>query len=99
VTSSTLLLSTECLPEVPGVPGACVFYPALDDAARAAYAAVAGGRALAVTVPYDAAQGYGNWFWGITPSALDGFLRVTGFEVERRWRAHPFHVTVAARPV
>lgn len=99
VTGSTLLLSTEALPEIPGVRGGCVFYPALDDAARSAYAAVPGGPALGVATPYDPQQGYGNWFWGITPSALDGFLRVAGFAPERRWRRDPFHVTVAARPV
>jgi hypothetical protein len=99
VTGRTLLLSTECLPELPGVPGACIFYPSLDDAGRAAYAGVPGGPALAVTTPYDAAQGYGNWFWGITPSALDGFLKVAGFTVERRWQRDPFHITVAARPI
>jgi hypothetical protein len=99
VTGSTLLLATEALPEMPGVPGACVFYPALDDRARAAYAGAPGGSAVGVTTPYDAAQEYGNWFWGITPSALEGFLKVAGFAVERRWQASPFHITVAARPV
>jgi hypothetical protein len=98
VTAATLLLSTECLPEVPGVPGACVFYPALDDQARAAYAQVPGGKALAVTTPFDPEQGYGNWFWGITPSALAGMLRVAGFEPVREIRTSPFHVTIAARP-
>ena len=97
-TRELLLLSTEALPEVPGVPGASVLYPALDDRQRRAYAAAPGGPAVGVTTPYDPAQGYGNWFWGITPSALDGMLRVAGFRVERRWAASPFHVTVAARP-
>lgn len=98
VTGELLLLSTEALPEVPGTPGACVFYPALDDAGRRAYAGAPGGPALAVTAPYDAAAGYGNWFWGITPSALEGFLRVAGFEPVRAWRPDPFRITVAARP-
>jgi hypothetical protein len=39
-----------------------------------------------------------NWFWGVTPSALDGLLRISGFEPIGRWRASPFHVTVAAIP-
>jgi hypothetical protein len=98
VTGSTLILSTEALPELPWARGAAILYPALDDADRRAYAAVPGGRALGVTTPYDPAQSYGNWFWGITPSALRGMLRVAGFAVERELRAHPFHVTVVARP-
>jgi SAM-dependent methyltransferase len=99
VTREWLLLATEILPDVPGLPGACVLYPALSDGQRRAYAAAPGGRAVGVTTPYDPAAGYGNWFWGITPSALDGLLRVAGFgPVERRWRASPFHLTVAVRP-
>jgi hypothetical protein len=81
---------------VPGLRGGCVFYPGLDDRARRAYAGVPGGRALAVTEPFDPAEGYGNWYWGITPSALRGMLRATGFEEERCVRS-PFHLTVVAR--
>jgi hypothetical protein len=98
VCGEQLLLATEVLPEVPGLPGACVHYPSLSDAQRRVYAGVPGGRAIGVTTPYDPAAGYGNWYWGITPSALDGLLRAAGFEVVRRWRASPFHLTVAARP-
>jgi 2-polyprenyl-3-methyl-5-hydroxy-6-metoxy-1,4-benzoquinol methylase len=99
VCTGTLLLATEILPDVPGVPGACVLYPALTDSQRRAYAAVPGGEAIGVTTPYDPDAGFGNWFWGITPSALDGLLRVAGFgPVERSWRPSPFHLTVAARP-
>jgi SAM-dependent methyltransferase len=99
VTREWLILATEVLPDVPGLPGACVLYPALDDGQRRAYASAPGGPAVGVTTPYDPAAGYGNWFWGITPSALDGLLRIAGFgAVERRWRASPFHLTVAARP-
>ncbi len=92
-----LILATEALPEVPGVPGACVFYPALGDRARDAYAGVPGGRALGVTERFDPAAGYGNWFWGITPSALRGMLGVSGFVVEREL-GDALHRTVIARP-
>ena len=95
VCGERLILSTEALPEIPGLRGGCVFYPGLDERARRAYARVPGGRALAVTEPFDAAEGYGNWYWGITPSALRGMLRATGFEEERTVRS-PFHVTTIA---
>jgi SAM-dependent methyltransferase len=94
-----LLLASEILPDVPGVPGACVLYPALDDADRLAYRRITRGNAVGVTSRFDPDAGYANWFWGITPSALDGLLRLAGFgPVERRWRASPFHLTVAVRP-
>jgi SAM-dependent methyltransferase len=99
VCTGTLLLATEVLPDIPGVPGACVLYPALSDGGRRAYARVPGGEAIGVTTPYDPEAGYGNWFWGITPSALSGLLRVAGFgPVERSWSPTPFHLTVAASP-
>ena len=96
VCGERLILSTEALPEIPGLRGGCVFYPGLDDRARRAYAGVAGGRAVGLTEPFDPAEGYGNWYWGITPSALRGMLRATGFEGER-WVRSPFHVAVVAR--
>jgi methyltransferase family protein len=75
LTGETLLLATESLPEVPGLRGACVFYPGAD---RAAFAAP--GR-VGLESPFDAARGYENWWWGITPSALRGMLGAAGFEV------------------
>jgi hypothetical protein len=75
LTGQTLLLATESLPEVPGLRGACVFYPGADPALFAAP-----GRAGLAT-PFDAARGYENWWWGITPSALTGMLDAAGFAV------------------
>jgi hypothetical protein len=99
VTGELLILSTEALPELPWARGATVFYPALDDRSRRAYAAAPGGEALGVTTPYEPGRGYANWFWGITPSALRGMLRVAGFEPLRERRAPGgFHLTVVARP-
>ena len=98
VTRETLILATEALPELPWARGATVLYPALDDAERRAYAGAPGGEAVGLTTPYDAQRGYANWFWGITPSALRGMLRVAGFEVVGELRASPFHVTTIATP-
>ena len=94
LTRETLILATEALPELPGVRGASVFYPAAD---RRAYRGIAGGHAVGLDTPFDPAQGYGNWYWGITPSALAGMLTVSGFEPVRTLRASSFHVTVVAR--
>ena len=89
-----LLLRTAALPEVPGARGACVFYPGGDGA----YAPAAGGvRAIGVTEPFDAREGYGNWWWGITPSALRAMLRAAGFALDEL-RLEPFLATAIARP-
>lgn len=99
VCGERLILATETLPELPGVPGACVFYPALaGERERAPYRRAPGGRAVGVTEPFDPAAGYGNWFWGITPSALRGMLRAGGFALESEL-GRPLHRTVIARPV
>jgi SAM-dependent methyltransferase len=97
LTAETLLLATETLPEVPGMPGACVLYPALDDAARDDYAAVRGGDRTGITTPFRAAEGYANWWWGITPSALRGMLDVAGLEL-LDLSDGPFHRTAICRP-
>ena len=97
LTGQTLLLSTETLPEVPGLPGACVLYPALDAAARADYAAVRSGERLGVTKPFNPHAGYANWWWGITPSALRGMLAVAGLEL-LELSDGPFHRTAVCRP-
>jgi SAM-dependent methyltransferase len=97
LTGETLLLSTETLPEVPGLPGACVLYPALDAAGRADYAPVRSGERLGVTTPFEAEAGFANWWWGITPSALRGMLAVAGLEL-LELSDGPFHRTAICRP-
>src|SRR4051795_3188977 len=52
-------LRTAALPQLPGAPGACVFYPALDARGRAALTPAAGtGRAIAVTKRFDPGEAY-----------------------------------------
>jgi hypothetical protein len=96
ITGDVLILASETLPEVPGLPQACVFYPGLTDRERRAYSRAPGGPALGVTTPFDHERGYGNWYWGITPSALAGMTRTAGFDVLER-RTTPLHTTLVAR--
>jgi hypothetical protein len=91
LTAKTLLLATESLPEVPGLRGACVFYPGAD---RRPFAAP--GR-VGLDTPFDPAAGYENWWWGITGSALRGMLAASGFEV-LEVHDDALHITVVARP-
>jgi SAM-dependent methyltransferase len=93
-----LILRTAILPELPGVPGACVFYPAAGPSGRAAFApAAGGGRAIGLTEPFDPAAAYGNWWWGISPSALRAMLEASGFAIDDL-RVEPFVATATARP-
>jgi SAM-dependent methyltransferase len=97
LTGETLLLGTEVLPEVPGLPGACVLYPALDGAGRADYAAARSGPRVGITSPFDPDAFFDNWWWGITPSALRGMLAVAGLEL-LELSDGPFHRTAICRP-
>jgi hypothetical protein len=96
ITGDVLILASETLPEVPGVPQACVFYPGLTDRQRRAYAGAPGGGAIGVTTPYEHERGYSNWYWGITPSALTAMTETAGFDVVER-HTTPLHTTLVAR--
>jgi hypothetical protein len=96
ITGELLILSSETIPEIPGLRQACVFFPALSESDRAAHASARPTHQVGLTTEFDPARGYENWYWGLSASALEAMLRATGFEpmsVERR----PLHTTVVAR--
>jgi hypothetical protein len=99
ITRDTLILGTHSMPEVPGVEGACVLYPALTDAGRAAHAQAWPPTALGVAAPWDHRphMSYANYWWGISASALRGMLDVTGFDTLELIRRTPFNTDVIAR--
>jgi hypothetical protein len=68
VTTRTLLLATETIPEVPGAPSACLFAPPP-------------GTHPAHRTPFAADAGYRNWYWALTASAVRAMLAATGFTV------------------
>jgi SAM-dependent methyltransferase len=81
ITRHRLILGTKTIPEIPGVPGGAVFYPAVPEAARSGFAAVAPGA----VAPFDRTpwREYANWWWGFSPSALRGLVEsVSGWRVE-----------------
>lgn len=105
ITGELLFLSTLTIPEIPGFPQACVFYPYLDERQRRPFA---GGYywsddLLGIGTPVDEEpmRGYGNCFWGMTPSALRAMLRTARFEVVEEFRRHPtpFVTDLVARPI
>lgn len=105
ITGELLYLGTHTIPEVPGLPQACLFYPYLDDRARAAVNRAHGGReaGLGIGLPFEDRPmlGHGNFWWGITPSALRAMLRAARFEVveEIPIGERPFMMDVVARPI
>lgn len=105
ITGELLYLSTLIVPEIPGFPQACVYYPHLPDAARVPYAAGYGwaDQLLGIGGPVDEQpmRGYGNCFWGITRSALIAMLRTARFEVveDRPLPGHPWAAELVCRPL
>jgi hypothetical protein len=105
ITGELLYLSTLSIPEIPGFPQACVFYPHLSETERIPYASGYSwsGDLLGVGAPLDERPmyGYGNCFWGITRSALLAMLRVARFEVveERHLSVEPWATELVCRPL
>jgi hypothetical protein len=83
LTGETLLLATETIPDTPGRPNTCVIAPGSRDHPNA-------------RPPRGLEEGYAPWYWGISPSALQTMLTLTGFEIVEQHHL-PFHSTIVAR--
>jgi hypothetical protein len=96
----TLILRTSTIPEVGGLPNAAVFYPALPPARRQLWDLRSLGVAhqAGISDAFEAAQGYGNWFWGLTPSCLTALVETAGFKIDRR-APEAFATTLVCTPV
>lgn len=81
-----LILRTSTIPEVPGLPNAAIYYPRLGRKERQLYDLRSLGlqRQVGITDGFEPEQGYGNWFWGLTPSCLASLVETAGFRIERR---------------
>lgn len=82
----TLILRTSTIPEVPGVRNMAVYWPLLPDRQRRLWAhqRLGVGCQLGISAPFDPREGYGNWFWGLTPSCVMALLRTAGFRPVHR---------------
>ena len=100
ICKGTLILRSSTIPEVRGLPNAAVFFPMLNVRGRELWNL----RTLGVTHqagisnPFQPAEGYGNWFWGLTPSCLESLLQLAGFRVDRR-ATEAFAQTCICTPV
>lgn len=77
----TLILRTSTVPEVPGVRNMAVYWPYLPDRQRRLWShhRLGVGGQIGITSPFEPEAGYGNWFWGLTPSAVSALLETAGF--------------------
>jgi SAM-dependent methyltransferase len=99
--SETLILRTSSVPELPWLRNAAVYFPMLDRPQRRLWELGRLGVSHQVGISgegFDPAAGYGNWFWGLTPSCLTSLLRTAGFEVDWRFE-EPFAQTLICHVV
>ncbi|HVL69023.1 MAG TPA: DUF1698 domain-containing protein [Vicinamibacterales bacterium] len=96
----TLILRTSTIPEVRGLPNAAVYFPMLDERGRALWNLKSLGllHQAGISTAFQPHEGYGNWFWGLTPSCLESLLRTAGFRVDFR-AAEAFAQTVVCSAV
>ena len=97
---TTLILRTSTIPEVDGLPNAAVFFPMLPERDRRLWALSSLGlrHQVGISNAFQPHEGYGNWFWGLTPSCLRSMLQVAGFRVDEEWK-EAFAQTIVATPV
>lgn len=99
----TLYLGTHTVPEVPGFPGACLYLPALPERHRRALARAYDDPSdkWGIGTPFNerTGLGYGNFWWGLTPSAVRAMLHNAGFDVvaEHRVSDTPYFTELVAR--
>lgn len=95
-----LILRTASIPEVRSLRNAAIYYPYLPDEHRKIWGRPRPGASvkIGIEVPFDPAQGYGNFFWGFTPSCLVSLAETAGFRVDHR--AHEaFAQTLVCTPI
>lgn len=102
VCRETLILGSATIPESSALRQAAVYYPQLPEKDRRLWDVAryhGGGQRWAINLPYDAALGYSNWFWGMTPSCIKAMLETAGFRVEEVHAVHPFSHVFLCRTV
>ena len=100
ICKETLILRTSTIPEIGGLPNAAVYFPMLDARGRELWDLKSLGllHQAGISTPFSASDGYGNWFWGLTPSCLESMLRTAGFRVDVS-AIEAFAQTVVCTPV
>lgn len=96
----TLILRTSTIPEIAGLPNAAVYFPMLKAEDRRLWnlSSLGLARQVGITDGFEPVEGYGNWFWGLTPSCLAALLETAGFRVDQR-ATEAFAQTFICSPV
>jgi hypothetical protein len=96
----TLILRTYAIPEISGLPNAAIYFPMLDTKDRHLWelSGLGVSRMVGVTDAFQPQEGYGNFFWGLTPSCLASLLRTAGFCIDF-WANEAFAQTVICSPI
>lgn len=89
ICGSILIFQTQTIPEMTGIKNVAVFYPFLNERQRKIWDQGVGMQ-KGITGSYEPESGYGNWFWGLTPSCVESMLRCNGFKVIERY-IRPFN--------
>ena len=86
ICGQTLILRTSTIPEIKGLPNAAVYFPMLKPKDRKLWDLTSLGvpRQVGISDGFEPHEGYGNWFWGMTPSCVESLLETAGFRVEHR---------------
>lgn len=94
-----MILRTSTVPEVSNLPNVAVYFPMLRDQDRALWDLSGTGlrNQVGIASAFQPEAGYGNWFWGLTPSCLESLLATAGFRVEHR-ATEAFAQTVVCTP-
>lgn len=101
LTNEYMLLGLHTMPEVPGIEQACVFYPHLPESTRSALGLANPEHMQGISSPFDHTpnEGYANFWWGISHSALLAMIRTAGFEIVEAYTPQPFYADVVARKI
>ncbi len=86
ICGKTLILRSSTIPEVEGLPNAAVYFPMLKPEDRKLWDLTSLGlfRQVGINNEFEPEQGYGNWFWGLSPSCLASLLETAGFRIDCR---------------
>jgi Protein of unknown function (DUF1698) len=95
-----LILRTATIPEMRGLRNAAVYFPMLGARDRELWNLRRLGvlRQAGISDPFAPEEGYGNWFWGLTPSCLTSMVRTAGFRVDFQ-AIEAFAQTLVCTPV
>jgi hypothetical protein len=94
----TLILRTFAIPENRAMKNMAVFFPYMQEKDRKLWNLLRQGLVmqLGITNEFNPEDGYGNYFWGMTPGCIRSLLKLAGFTVLEQ-RTEPFAQTFICR--